>query len=1024
MTSKETHEHQDNSQATGTPQPRLPVARVVALLVLGCSAVFVALLAQSSTQTTSPYLPLMISAFFIASGWIAVEVLLLRPIRQFRAAITALNEGRHDVASRLQTPLLPELRDTVAQLKSLSGAVGAREKTLQESEEHYRLIAESAQDIVYQASNGGRLLYLSPSVHTQLGYSAQSMLGAFLHDYAHPDDMDFIQRNLKDIPLTGTLELAPLRIRHALGYYLWFEITATVTFVERIQRYRVSGACRNVTARVEAEKALRSSEALYRLVVDNASDVIYQRTLEGIFTYVSPSVFEVMGYQAEELVGLSLSSLKHPDNLSHVDDNNNTLLSGQGRLTRSGQLRRKDGSYGWYELTARLTQDGDGRVVGVTGALRDIGDRKRAEIALRDRAEEFKILTENVSDIIARLDLAGNFSYVSPSVRTVLGYSPEELIGGRRLERTNDSPQGSAHERAIKGEGPITYQAKYSNKNGRGIWLESTINPVRDPATNQVIETLLISRDISQRKEIEARLQEAKEEAERASRIKSEFVATISHEIRTPMNGVIGMTALLGGTKLSEEQQTFVKAIARSAKSLMIIINDILDLSKLDVDKVELESLAFQPRSVVENCLSALGAEAIRKNIALTSDLDANCDRYLRGDPTRVLQILTNLVSNGIKFTDQGGVTVAARCALLDEDRMGIRFLVTDTGIGIEQDVQTLIFDKFRQADGSITRRFGGTGLGLTIAKRLVELMGGTISVESTPRHGSTFQFMLELPLARQPSTDSVQLPPGSTQPHRVSTRRPDARILVVEDNAVNRFLVESLLSKAGYKVDCALDGAQAVEAAKVSVYDLILMDAQMPRMDGMQATRCLRDLGAHHAHIPIIAISANAMLGARELYLAAGMNDYVAKPIDPDKFLITIADWLDRCTDITAEPTPAIVNTSDETAELFAAERIEELLSALPRQKVLGLVSAYLDATRLLHAEIIEAAAKKDFTEIARIAHDLRSTSAQLGANRLAEAAGKLEQAGLSSDLTTMAGILETLEDLIAATRGAFGQV
>ena len=1021
MTRNETHEHRDGRQTIGVIEPRLPAARVVALLLLGCSAVFATLLARSTAQSNSPYLPLMILALALAIGWIAVEMVLLKPIREFRAAITALNEGRLDAAARLQTPLLPELRDTVAQLRSLSGAVGARETTLQESEEHYRLIAESAQDIVYQASNGGRLLYLSPSVHTQLGYSPQSMLGAFLHDYAHPDDIDFIQRNLKDLPPAGTLELPPLRIRHALGHYLWFEITATVTFVERIQRYRISGACRNVTARVEAEKALRSSEALYRLVVDNASDVIYQRTLDGIFTYVSPSVSEVMGYQPEELIGHSLKSLKHPDNLTHVEDNNQFLLSGQASLTRSGQLRRKDGSYGWYELTARLTQDGDGRMIGVTGALRDISARTRAENALRERAEEFKLLTENVSDIIARVDRAGNFSYVSPSVRAVLGYSPEELIGGPRLARAPDSPLGSVHERAINGEGPITYQAKYFNKHGRGIWLESTVNPVRDPATGEVTETLLISRDISQRKEIEARLQEAKEEAERASRIKSEFVATISHEIRTPMNGVIGMTALLGGTKLSNEQQTYVDAIGRSAKSLMVIINDILDLSKLDVDKVELENLTFQPRSVVENCLSALGAESVRKKIALTSDLDANCDRFLRGDPTRVLQILTNLVSNGIKFTDRGGVTITARCAPSGEDRMTIRFCVTDTGIGIEPDVQALIFDKFRQADGSITRRFGGTGLGLTIAKRLVELMGGTIGVESLPGHGSTFYFTLELPLAAEQAADGPMPQPVPIRAHHASIRQPNARILVVEDNPVNRFLVESLLSKAGYRVDCAVDGADAVETAKNTVYDLILMDAQMPNMDGMQATRCLRDLGAYHAHIPIIAISANAMPGARELYLTAGMNDYVAKPIDPDRFLVTVADWLDRCADTSADPTPAPPDASDENAAVFTPARIEELLSALPRASVLSLVSAYLESTKSLRAEVNEAAAHANWQEIARIAHDLRSTSAQLGANRLAEAAGKLEMASINGDTAAMGRILESLDGLIEATRTAF---
>lgn len=1021
MTSEDSRQRQEEYRVQRIDEPRLPMAGVLAALVLGCVAVLATLSMRSVAEITSPYLLSAIVVGLLVAGWTVLDRLLLRPIRGLRAAIAAFNDGNYDVAARLPTPFIPQLRNSVAQLKSLAGAAGAREKTLRESEEHYRLIAETSQDIVYQATRLGRLLYLSPSVRTQLGYDPRSLLGVSLRDYGHPDDIDLVEQRLANIPPTGTITLPPLRIRHAEGHYLWFEITASVTFVERIGRYRVNGAARDVTSRVDAERALRASEALYRLVVDNASDVIYQRTLDGVLTYVSPSVFEVMGYLPEELLGVSLKTLKHPDNLDHVDSNNHSLLSGQARLTRTGQLRRKDGSYGWYELTARLTQDGDGRIVGVTGALRDVTDRTRAENALRDRAEEFRLLTENVSDVISRIDAAGNFSYVSPSVRTVLGFTPEELVGGPRFRRSPDSPQGSMHERVMKGEGPITFQAKLVNKQGRGIWLESTANPIRDPVTNEVVEVLMISRDISRRKEIEARLQEAKETAERASRLKSEFVATISHEIRTPMNGVIGMTALLGGTGLSEEQRQYVDGISASARSLMLIINDILDLSKLDAEKVDLETLVFQPRRIVDDCLNALGPEAAQKKIALTSDLDPDCDRYVRGDATRILQVLTNLVSNGVKFTDRGGVTITVRCSLAAEDRLTVRFTVTDTGIGIEPDVQAMIFDKFRQADGSITRRFGGTGLGLTIAKRLVELMGGTIGVESTPGQGSSFWYTITLPLATEEEARPLLPVPATMQISRVSAAHPDARILLVEDNAVNRFLVESLLRKAGYRVDCASDGAQAIEAAQAASYDLVLMDAQMPHMDGIQATQRLRELGDRYDRTPIIAITANAMPGARERYLAAGMNDYVAKPIDPEQFLTTIADWLDHGAEPRAEAAAPQPAAPEDLPALRAADKLEELYSVLPAASVDELVAAYLDSTLSLHAAIVSAAAAGDLAAVARTAHDLRSTSAQLGANRLAAAAGQLEQASLHDDREAIGSLLDGLGELITATRNAF---
>lgn len=522
-------------------------------------------------------------------------------------------------------------------------------------------------------------------------------------------------------------------------------------------------------------------------------------------------------------------------------------------------------------------------MIFVAGRALETPSAQAQQRAVNDSLHQYQVLADNITDIIARTDLEGVHTYLSPAVEEVLGYRPEELIGVARIGLVHPEDHPSALAAVgrmmedISRREVITTRVRH--KDGHWVWLQTHAKLVCEHGVP--VGVIDVSRDITEQVAKDAALREAKAEAESATRAKAEFLANISHEIRTPMNGVLGALQLLESEPISVEGRELMRQAADAGLMLSQLLNDVLDFSKIEAGQLDLAPEPMDVGAALDTVIALLDGQARAKGVELRGETVGE-QLWIAADPVRVRQAMFNLLGNAIKFTHQGHV--AARLSVLPavNGRRHVRLEIEDTGVGIAPDAQPHLFERFRQAESSTARRFGGSGLGLSITRALAQMMGGDITFRSVQGQGSTFWLDFDAPVAAPVSTPSVE--EGLLE---------GVRILLVEDNPTNRLVARTLLTRLGASVDEAEDGRVGLAAARDGAYDLILMDVQMPNMDGVEATRAIRALPGVVAQTPIIGLTANVMTHQQGAYRAAGMNGVVAKPIAVSALIGEIARLL-----------------------------------------------------------------------------------------------------------------------------------
>lgn len=642
-------------------------------------------------------------------------------------------------------------------------------------------------------------------------------------------------------------------------------------------------------------------ENAYQVLVETSGDIIFSCDADGFFTYVNPTARVITGYDTGTLIGSRFDLLVREDYLKQVTSFYVFQIENNIQSTYiEFPILTKDNKEIWLGQTVDLHRSGD--KLEFIATSRDISDRKRYEKALMLSEDKYKSIIENLELGLLEVDKHGTILKPYKQFCMLTGYKEEELIGKNAvdvfLDEENRKIMDRENVKRKKGQ-PSVYELQIKRKDGSPIWVMISGAPYYNEK-NELVGSVGIHLDITQRKLIEEELKHAKDIAEQSLRSKDLFVANISHEIRTPLNAIMGMSHLLGQSALSEKQHNYVEAIQKSSENLLYIVNDLLDFSKLESGKMELHPVAVDIARQMKEIALLWETKLEEKGLTFIRICNLNHPSTVMIDPTRLNSILNNLLHNASKFTSEGSVTLSVKEMQRTANSIELSFSVCDTGIGIPEDKLSRIFESFVQAEDSTTRKFGGTGLGLSITKSLVEMMGGELTVESTLYQGSTFSFRINLPLCHTEPEQKTDVPTILALENR--------KVLIVEDNQINMFMAQTILENWGIQVYKAENGAEAVEQIQHNTFDLILMDVQMPVLDGIQATWMIRN--KLQCTTPIIALTANAIPSETSSYYQAGMSGYLSKPYTPESLLVVLQQF------IQPSPTansPAVKTMQDE---------------------------------------------------------------------------------------------------------------
>lgn len=632
------------------------------------------------------------------------------------------------------------------------------------------------------------------------------------------------------------------------------------------------------------------NEDRFKAMVENSQDWFWEFDENANFTYSSPRIRDLLGYEPEEIVGLNAFDLMDAEEAERVHHHFDPIAKKYLPFNNLININvHKDGHEVVIESSGTPIFDETGRFRGYRGIDRDITDRKLTEDLLQERTSKLKDIIATSTEWIWEMEVDGHHTYSNKALGAILGYALEEFVGREFSEFLHEDdlaevaavlPRHIAEKSGWRG-----WVLRWKHKDGSYRFLESNATPVLD-AAGEVVGFRGADRDVTQRMFYEQELENARNAAESNNRAKDEFLANMSHELRTPITGILGFSELLKRTALDEKQRNYLGMIASSTEILRALVNDLLDIAKIEAGKMSLECEEFSLRKLLDDIVSGQYPVAKGKGLTLESQIQGIVPDQLKGDPLRLKQILLNLVVNAVKFTERGGVSLSVIIEETLPSAVMLRFEVADTGVGINRTDLDKIFHPFSQVDSSSSRKFGGAGLGLAICSSLTTMMDGELSVESREGGGSTFYVRLpfETGVLENGAVDSP-VKNRSVGPDEVAVR-----ILLVDDHKVSQKFFAELLQLYGHQVDLAENGAEALTKMQEHAYDLVLMDLQMPTMDGLEAVskiRALEQTTGHH--VPIIALTAHAMERNRAEALTKGFDGYATKPLKIDELFAEI---------------------------------------------------------------------------------------------------------------------------------------
>jgi PAS domain S-box-containing protein len=894
------------------------------------------------------------------------------------------------------------------------------EEALHASSERYRLIVQTAAEGIWMTDAEDKTSFVNPTMAAMLGYQPEEMLGRPMRDFMDPDYHARIGHPQRH---PGQPEQADVRFHRKDLSTLWGLLSATQINADNGSYAGTLAMVTDITDRRLAELALRHSSQRLASVFNAVTNGLVVLDSAGHVLESNAAAARLLGHSAGRAApqwhgvhedGTPFTQTEHPVQQA--------LSSGQSVRDVVMGVAHPDGRTSWLSVNAEPMRDEQGASLMVVASLTDISYRKRIEDELRHNEHRLQEIINMLPIGLFIKDADSRMLLMNPASEQLFGYRCAELNEGDYSAR--HAPEDIAAFRArdveaFAGRVQIDYEEMVWNTVlGQQRNMRTFKRPVYDaqgkPAylicmclditdsmrAKQALRELNehLEERVAQRT---AQLDEQRKIAEEASQAKGQFLANMSHEIRTPMNGVIGMAYLALKTELDPRQRDYLEKIRFAGEHLLRIIDDILDFSKIEAGKLEIEQVDFAIEHVVQTLNTVVAPKAGSRGLTLQFDIDPGLPRVLRGDPLRLGQVLINYTNNAIKFSENGSIEIGVRKVVGDEQHCLLRFEVRDHGIGLSEAEQRKLFQSFQQADTSTTREYGGTGLGLAICKQLAQLMGGEVGVDSAPGQGSTFWFTARLGVSQRAVPEIISQVRdaaaellASTRSATVMSALKDARILLVEDNTFNQQIALEMLEEAGSSVCLANNGAEALDLLRQTVFDCVLMDVQMPLMDGLEATRRIRadpDLSA----MRVLAMTATATNEDRARCLEAGMDDFITKPIQPALMYRTIASWLPERTAAAPPPPPRKQHgfrpTLAGNPAIIDLSVLAQLLGYHP-DKIRKFAFKFLQTTEAGFNEMEEALAADDVQKVRELGHRIKSSARTVGAIGMADTCLALE--------------------------------